>query len=76
MVEQGTIHFSAVQAMNCDDAAREGLQYLGKGPHWVAGEHNRAGLPEGYLESRAERVEFLSAAAAKIVGVKHTAVSE
>lgn len=58
-------------AMECDDVAREGLQQLGKGPHWVAGERNRAGLPEGYLDGRAPAVEAMSEAAALIKGLEH-----
>ena len=56
-------------AMECDDAAREGLEQLGKLPLWVAGEHNRAGLPEGFLDSRAENVTAMSEATALIKGL-------
>jgi short-subunit dehydrogenase len=58
-------------AMECDDVAREGLENLGKGPIWVAGEQNRAGLPEGYLEGRAQAVENMSQATALIKALTH-----
>ena len=58
-------------AMECDDVAREGLEHLGAGPLWVAGERNRAGLPEGYLQGRAQAVEAMSQAAALIKGLEH-----
>lgn len=57
-------------AMECDDVAREGLANLGKGPMWVAGEKNRAGLPQGYLEGRADAIEAMSKATALIKGLE------
>ncbi len=56
-------------AMECDDVAREGLEQIGRVPLWVAGENNRAGLPEGYLEGRAEAIEAMSNATALIKGL-------
>ena len=57
--------------MSCDDVAYEGLSHLGQGPLWIAGEHNRALLPPGYLESSAERVDWMSSATAAINGLPH-----
>lgn len=58
-------------AMECDDVAREGLEHLGSGPVWVAGEQNRAGLPQGYLDGRAQAVENMSQATALIKALNH-----
>jgi short-subunit dehydrogenase len=58
-------------AMSCDEVALEGLNYLGRGPLWVAGEQNRARLPEGMIDSRAEAIEQMSAATAAIRGLDH-----
>jgi short-subunit dehydrogenase len=70
----GDMDFDAMApgvAMECDDVAREGLAHLGQGPLWVAGEHNRGNLPEGYIEGRAPAVEYMSQAAALIRGLEH-----
>lgn len=62
--------------MECDDVALETLQQIGKQPIWVVGEHNRALLPEGFLESRAFLVEMMSLNTAQIAGLEHTPLSE
>lgn len=70
----GDMDFDAMApgvVMECDDVAREGLEYLGRGPLWVAGEQNRANLPEGFIEGRAPAVEYMSQAAALIRGLEH-----
>ena len=57
--------------MDCDDAALEGLAYLGRGPIWVAGEHNRARLPADFFDTRRMAIEFTSAGAALLGGKEH-----
>jgi short-subunit dehydrogenase len=51
-------------ALECDDAAYEGLEYLGKGPIWVPGAHNRQRLPADFFDTRRLAIESTSAGAA------------
>jgi short-subunit dehydrogenase len=63
--------FTPDGGMECDDAAWEGLSHLGDGPLWVAGENNRARLPEGFIEGRAEAVDMMSWGTAVINDLEH-----
>jgi len=58
-------------AMQSDDVAHEGLMQLGRRPLWVVGEHNRAALPEGFIEGRPLAIEAMSSATAAIMGLDH-----
>jgi len=62
--------------MECDDAAWEGLSHLGDGPLWVAGEGNRARLPEGFIECRAVAIDRMSCGTAIINGLDHHAATD
>jgi short-subunit dehydrogenase len=63
--------FTPGGGMDCDDAAWEGLSHLGEGPLWVAGEGNRARLPQGFIEGRAPAIDMMSWATALINGLEH-----
>ncbi|MCZ6829356.1 MAG: SDR family NAD(P)-dependent oxidoreductase [Gammaproteobacteria bacterium] len=63
--------FTPDGGMECDDAAWEGLSHLGHGPLWVAGEGNRARLPEGFIEERAIAIDRMSWGTAIINDLEH-----
>jgi len=57
------------------DVADEGLSFLGRGPVWVAGEHNRAIVGAARPGSRVAAVNALSQATASIYGLPHLEVA-
>jgi short-subunit dehydrogenase len=61
----------AAAAMNPEDVAREGLDQLGRGPLWVAGEGNRELLPFLFSPGRANAINALSAGVAAVHGFEH-----
>lgn len=54
--------------MTAQQVAEEGLSFLGRGPVWVAGEHNRAIARRLLPNSRVAQINALSAASAGIFG--------
>ena len=68
--------FTPDGGMECDEAAWEGLSHLGLGPLWVAGEGNRARLPEGYIEQRAVAIDMMSWGTAIINDLEHVPATE
>lgn len=61
--------------MEPTDVARGALASLGKGPCWVAGETNRTVSQAVRAAPRVEIINAMSAAAAQIYGLSHTAAS-
>ena len=68
--------FTPDGGMECDDAAWEGLGHLGDGPLWVAGEANRARLPEGFIEERALAIDMMSWGTAIINDLEHVPATD
>jgi short-subunit dehydrogenase len=62
--------------MECCEAAWEGLSHLGQGPLWVAGENNRARLPQGYIEGRATAIDMMSWGTAIINDLEHVSATD
>ena len=61
--------------MQPGDVADEGLAFLGRGPLWVAGEHNRALVGAMRPGSRVEAINGLSHATASIYGLPPVTVT-